>query len=158
MENIKRKGNHTTHGKRSSKIYNVWSNMKQRCYNKKVKCYKYYGGKGIEMCEEWKSDFSCFYNWMVENNWHTGLEIDRIDNSKGYNPDNCRLITHKKNMLNQDRIIKVTIDGKEYSLKDYCQTFGVSYGMLLQRVRKLGWPLEKALAVKKNEIRRHKKP
>ena len=132
--------------------------MKQRCYNKNVKCYKYYGGKGIEMCEEWKSDFSCFFNWMVENNWHIGLEIDRIDNSKGYNPDNCRLITHKKNMLNQDRIIKVTVDGKEYSLKDYCQTFGVSYGMLLQRVRKLGWPLEKALAVKKNEIRRHKKP
>jgi hypothetical protein len=145
MEKIKRKGNHTTHGQRDSKIYTVWANIKQRCFNENVPCYKYYGGKGVTMCGEWANDFKVFYDWMMINGWRIGLEIDRIDNSKNYCPENCRLVTHKENMLNQDSVIKIKRGGKDYSLLDYCLTFGLVYGRVKQRISKLGWPIEKAI-------------
>ena len=80
-------------------LYTKWGCMKQRCYRKKNDNYKYYGGKGIKICDEWKNDFLNFFEWSIKNGWNTKLEIDRIDSNKNYCPDNCRFITKRENIL-----------------------------------------------------------
>lgn len=81
-----------THGKSSEPTYKVWLSMKQRCLNPKNKRYSDYGGRGITVCDEWGSSYSSFHVWLVNNGYGVGLSIDRIDNDKGYNPDNCRVV------------------------------------------------------------------
>jgi hypothetical protein len=75
--------------------------MKQRCFNPNHKNFKDYGGRGINICEEWSKDVQTFYNWSVANGYKEGLTIDRIDNDKGYSPDNCRWVTMKVQRKNQ---------------------------------------------------------
>lgn len=72
------------------RIYNTWINIKLRCYSKKNKDYKNYGGRGIKICSEWANDFNMFYKWAILNGYKKGLSIDRIDNEKDYCPNNCR--------------------------------------------------------------------
>lgn len=85
----------TTHGKKGTRLYMVWKAMNQRCNNPKHKSYPRYGGRGITVCDEWKNDFQAFYDWAMttgydENAPKGQCTIDRIDNDKGYSPDNCR--------------------------------------------------------------------
>lgn len=63
--------------------------MKTRCYNPKSDNYKNWGGKGIIICEDWKINFMLFYKWAMSNGYKNNLTIDRINNDKNYEPDNC---------------------------------------------------------------------
>jgi len=98
---------HTTHGKSKDKLYYVWNNMKERCRKENHKDYHYYGGKGVIVCDEWNNDFSAFCQFAINNGYIEGLQIDRIDNNKGYGPDNCRFVTRKVNM-NNTRLLSTT--------------------------------------------------
>lgn len=89
------------HGLRKHPLYGVWCNVKTRCYNANTERYKDYGGRGIEMCNEWKNDFSSFYKWAVENGWEKGLLLDRINNDGWYSPDNCRFVNYFVNARNR---------------------------------------------------------
>lgn len=80
--------------------------MKQRCCNPLNKNYFRYGGRGITVCNEWMHDFQAFYKWAIENGYDenaaTGqCTIDRIDNEKGYSPDNCRFVTIQEQQRNK---------------------------------------------------------
>ena len=75
--------------------------MKRRCNNPNDKSYPEYGGRGIKVCPEWESEYLNFKKWALENGWINGLSIDRLDNNKGYSPDNCRFITHQANCQNR---------------------------------------------------------
>lgn len=76
-------------------------NMRKRCLSKGNKDYKNYGGRGIQICQEWLDDKYSFFKWSYENNYRPDLEIDRIDNDGNYEPSNCRYITRQENRNNR---------------------------------------------------------
>lgn len=91
------------HGMKGTRLYRIWRSMKDRCYNPNFKDYSLYGGRGITVCQEWLNDFSAFYDWAVTHGYADNLSIDRMDNDKGYSPDNCRWATALEQRLNQRR-------------------------------------------------------
>lgn len=135
----------TTHGKKSTPLYNVWSLMKRRCLNPHDKAYKEYGGRGITVCDEWADSFEAFHEWATNNGYHAGLSIDRIANDKGYTPDNCRWVTMKEQCNNRRSNHYCEYKGKQYTLAELSKMSGVGYDKLKQRINKLKWSVEKAV-------------
>lgn len=88
------------HGLINHLLYKIWVNMRYRCKNINAGNYKCYGGRGIKVCEEW-NDFKVFYNFAIDNGWKPELQIDRINNNKGYEPSNCRFVTRSENQKNK---------------------------------------------------------
>ena len=76
-------------------IYKRWKSMKHRC-NDKSKA-KWYRDKGIKVCDEWL-EYDNFYKWCIQNGFQKNLDLDRIDDTKGYCPSNCQFISHKENI------------------------------------------------------------
>lgn len=132
------------HGGRYTRLYNIWLNMKQRCSNPKASHYEYYGGKGVSVCEEWKKSFSTFRDWALSNGYEDGLTIDRIESDKDYCPENCRWVTHLKQMSNTTRNVTLTYQGETHSLSEWSRIVGVPYGTLKSRLR-YGWSVERML-------------
>ena len=89
------------HGMRHTRLYRIWLNMKNRCYNKNGARKEDYLERGIVVCDEWKNDFISFYNWAMVNGYRDDLTIDRINNDGNYEPSNCRWAT--KAEQNQNR-------------------------------------------------------
>ena len=90
----------TKHGLSSHPLYNVWAEMKRRCYDPKNKDYKNWGGREIRMCAEWYFYPQNFIKWAMSNGWKKGLVIDRINNDTNYCPKNCRFLTRAKSNQN----------------------------------------------------------
>lgn len=108
-----------------SAIYRSWNAMKQRCNNPNCGEYMHYGGRGISYCKEWE-DFSNFMQWALKNGWKSGLTIDRIDNDKGYYPDNCRWITRAEQNRNQSRTHIIMDGDKRLTASQVGKMIGVS--------------------------------
>lgn len=95
------------------RLYNVWVVMRERCNNKKWPQYESYGGRGITICEEWNS-FEAFMNWAYSSGYDKNAKrgectIDRIDNDKGYYPENCRWTTQTVQIHNRRTRRKKTV-------------------------------------------------
>jgi hypothetical protein len=88
---------HLKHMKYKHPLYKVWDCMKQRCYYENAINYHLYGGRGILICDEWRYDFGCFYDWSINNGYKKDLVIDRVNNDGNYEPSNCQFITQKEN-------------------------------------------------------------
>jgi len=130
----KEKPNSQKHGKSNSRLYIAWTNMKSRCYNYKNKDYKHYGEKGITVCDEWLNQFQTFYDWSMKNGYREDLTIDRIDNSKGYNPNNCRWVTIKEQLNNYSKNHLVNYKGQQYTIKQLSEKINIPERTLRYRI------------------------
>lgn len=129
-------------------LYSTWKGIKHRCYCKTAKRYKDYGGRGITMCEDWKNSYISFRDWAINNGWIEGLTIDRIDNDKGYYPENCRFVTYKEQNRNQRSNVFLSYNGKTMILADWEKETGISRETISARINRLHWSIEKALTTK----------
>lgn len=103
------------HGGWHNPLYKVWWGMKERCQNKNHKAYHRYGGRGITICKEWLDDYKTFEKWALNAGYEKGLTVERIDNDKGYSPDNCKMATRKeqsRNMRRNRRVARISESGE----------------------------------------------
>ena len=91
----------TTHGDSKARLYRIWASMRSRCFGHKCRAYKYYGGRGIRVCDKWRNSYHAFKVWAVNHGYRDDLSIDRIDNDGGYEPSNCRWVTMKEQANNK---------------------------------------------------------
>lgn len=126
------------------RYYWVWADMLSRCRNPNHRQYKDYGGRGISVCERWKS-FEAFRTDMGPR--PLGGMIDRVDNNDGYCPENCRWATRKEQNSNRRNCI-LLMDGDEtVTLKEFCRRRNLSYRPIVKRVRDRGWSIEEATTI-----------
>ena len=138
----------TKHGGRNTRLYHIWSMMKQRTDNPKHTAYKNYGGRGIEVCKEWHDDFQSFREWAYSAGYSDNLSIDRIDNDGNYEPKNCRWVNTVDQNRNQRSNIVLEYDGKKQLMSDWARELGISVQALSRRINILHWPLDRALSEK----------
>lgn len=146
-----------SHGKSNTPLYNVWCYMKQRCYYIKNIMYYNYGGRGIKVCDEWLNDFQAFYNWSISNGYKKGLQIDRIDVNRNYEPNNCRWVNKYINANNKRNNIDFTYNGKTMSLKAWCRYLNISYKTCTTRYYR-GHTIEECLNLIPLKDKRKKTP
>lgn len=130
--------NHS-HKMSGTRIYQTWQGMKARCNNVHDVRYHDYGGRGITVCREWENNFNSFYKWAVENGYSDDLTIDRIDNNKGYSPDNCRWADSITQSNNRRSNIKITIGNSTRSLMEWCTIFDLDYKTMNARYNSNGY-------------------
>jgi hypothetical protein len=119
--------------------------MRGRCRKSYGKDTKVYQGRNITVCDEWDKDFMSFYNWSMANGYSENLTIDRIDNDKGYCPENCRWITNAEQQLNKRNTVKVVYNGEEIPLVELCRRLNFEYKLAHARyikMKKKGLPIQ----------------
>lgn len=137
------------HSLSRTRIYRTWRNIKNRCKNLNGKDFNRYGGRGIDICNEWLN-FDIFYDWAMANGYKENLTIDRIDNNKGYEPSNCRWATMEEQSQNTSKVISITYNNETHSLSKWARITGISRHTLYTRYKK-GWDIEKMLTTKVGE-------
>ncbi len=127
----RRSASATKHGLRHTKEYGVWKSMRERCTNPTAASWAGYGGRGITVCDRW----SCVANFVADMGLRPSPRhsLDRIDNSLGYSPDNCRWATQKEQANNTRANVQITIDGATRTLKQWAEHFGVDYAVVKER-------------------------
>ena len=134
------------HGKRHTRIYNIWRSMRQRCNNPNANRYYRYGGRGIKVCEEWENSFTAFYEWAVAHGYADNLTIERKNPNGDYEPSNCCWETYKKQANNKQNSRYITYNGKTYTLAEWADLTGIKKATIWARLKK-GWDIESALTI-----------
>lgn len=137
-----------THGLGKHPLYDNWYCMMGRCYNAKRHDYKWYGGRGITVCDEWRNSLVAYYEWSIKNGWSKGLELDRKDGNKGYSPNNCRWVTSKVNNNNRRNNKLITAFGRTQSASQWAQETGMERKTIIFRIERFGYTPEEALTIK----------
>ncbi len=135
--------------KRHLAEYTAWWCMIDRCTNPQHPAYRYYGGRGITVCERWQKSFAEFFADMGPKH-DPALTLDRIDNDGHYEPGNCRWATWVEQMRNRrPGGIKskhmITLNGMRKSMNWWCRQYGHNYTTVKHRINKLGWGIRRAL-------------
>lgn len=121
------------YAKSHPRLNNIFKHMMSRCYNQKNQDYYLYGKKGIRICREWKNDRNKFFEWSINNGYQDSLTIDRINNKKGYNPENCRWTTiviqsrnTKRVKLNMEIARSIRKDSQYFTQDELSKLYDVS--------------------------------
>lgn len=122
----------------NKRLYSIYAAMLERCYNKKNKEYKNYGGRGIKVCEEWEENYDKFAAWAFSNGYNVNAKrgectIDRINVNLDYSPANCRWISNTEQQNNKRRHIFVTYDATIYTLADLARKLAIPYSFMRYR-------------------------
>ena len=120
------------------RLYGLWSGIKRRCYNSNFPTYPEYGGKGIEMCDDWREDYKSFKDWAIENGYDIEAKrgectIDRIDFEGNYSPENCRFVSISEQNDNKSNVIHIEYQGQMYNMKQLASVLGINYTTLMYR-------------------------
>jgi hypothetical protein len=132
----------STHRMSKTSLYKVWTAMKRRCTNPSDNGYRLYGARGITVSQRWLDSFEAFAADMGQRPERASLE--RIDNSRGYEPGNVRWATQAEQMRNTRRTVVLEFNGKRMAMKDWAAEIGICYSSLRQRIIN-GWSVEDAL-------------
>lgn len=142
------------HGMSKTRIFRIYAKIKDRTVlNTGNKTFiENYIKRGISLCDEWqgRNGFMNFYEWSMSHGYQDNLSIDRIDNDKGYSPDNCRWTNQHVQNCNRRNTLKATINGETKAVSDWCIELGMNYETVYGRIRK-GWSTERALLEPINE-------
>jgi hypothetical protein len=136
--------------------YGSWALMKSRCYSPRNPQFEYYGGRGIKVCDRWRNGedgrwgFDCFVDDMGPR--PEGKTLDRIDGSKGYEPENCRWATPMEQAFNRHNTILITFRSQALTVAQWSRILGISANMIRKRIDR-GWDIEKALTTKPRKRR-----
>ena len=129
------------HGMTDTPTFKTWLGMIIRCYQPTAGNYARYGGSGISVCQRWRYSFTNFLEDMGKR--PDGKSIDRIDNTKGYFPSNCRWSTAKEQVINRRSTVMLSFNGDTMCKTDWARKLGITPFALNERLRK--WPVERAL-------------
>ena len=121
------------HGETNNRLYNIWRGIKKRCRLKTNHGYKWYGAKGIDVCDDWYDSYEKFRDWSLKNGYKEGLTIDRIDVDGDYEPNNCRWVAWITQENNRSNTVYVDYKGKTYPRAILADKLGVTNQALLYR-------------------------
>lgn len=139
---------HTKHGESRTKLYRKYKGMLHRCYDKTYRDFARYGGRGITVCDEWLTSYETFRTWAISTgydeskNGYLEQSIDRIDNDKGYSPENCRWATAAEQQKNKENTVLYLYKGVQYTASEFADKFGISDKSFVYRRAKKGQSLE----------------
>ena len=123
------------HNLTRTRIYRIWENMKQRCYNEKNHKFRIYGARGIKICDEWLNDVTKFYEWSLKNGYADNLSIDRIDVNGDYCPENCRWATMVEQQNNKNQNIIINYKDEKFTLSEFCRKLNLNYRTIVGRIK-----------------------
>ena len=112
--------------------------MKSRCYNKEDKNYRWYGAKGIKICDEWLDNPKAFEEWAMNHGYSDNLTIDRKDENKNYCPENCTWVTLENNSKYKSTTSLVEVDGEIHTGREWSEKLGLGINVINTYIRKYG--------------------
>lgn len=132
------------HGMSKTRLFKTWCSMKRRCYGKSSDTYKYYGKRGINVCEDWMI-FENFMNWAFKSGYSDNLTIERLDVNGNYCPENCTWIERALQQKNKRSNVIIEYNGETKILKDWCTELNIDYKTASGRL-KSGWDIERTFS------------
>ena len=123
----------TKHGLHNTRVYGIWQQMIQRCYNPNNRSYKRYGCAGITVCDEWRYSFEQFFADMGHP--PEGMTLDRVDNTKGYLPSNCRWSTPEEQANNRKTNVRIEYKGVTKTIAGWARHYGIPYHWIKARYK-----------------------
>lgn len=139
-------------GRTKVPFYSTWTNMKTRCYNKKSPTYRFYGARGIKVCERWLYDVRNFIEDM-QSTYFIGASLDRINPNGDYSPENCRWATRIEQNNNRTSNRKITYKGKTQTLEQWIRELNLKSSSIRQRIYVMNWSIEEAFEIPKGKRR-----
>lgn len=137
--------------------YCAWSQAKARCNDVNHQAYKWYGARGIRMCRQWQDSFQSFLADMGPRPTGGKYTLERRDNQKGYQPDNCYWATFIHQANNRRGNVILTWKDQTMTLANWCRVTGLKYGVAYQRLAQ-GWTVEEAFSTPHKQRRGHHSP
>jgi hypothetical protein len=141
------------------RLYVTWNHMRQRCYNPNDARYKWYGAKGVKICDIWNGEYGFlnFFYWAIATGFKENLSIDRIDVDGDYSPWNCKWSTHKEQQRNKTNSHYYEYNGQKKCIGEWAELYNIDYNLLQTRLSK-GWTIEQALFLRKHQHHKKRTP
>lgn len=136
------------------RLYRIYRGMNKRCYDNLTDAYKYYGELGVEICDEWRSDYINFKTWAIQNGYKDNLTIDRINVNGNYEPSNCRWVDMKTQANNKKNNRIVEYKGESKTLAQWCEELKLNYDRTLTRLTVCHMTPEQAFELPKQILKR----